>query len=585
MPEAMNGKPPAQKLTLQERREVAETKLLEEQVRLMEGWLADDFAFGGSDILDVLRSQITQDGEKWAPINIPTDRRGGVNWPLWRTSMELGGLRQKSRILVSSNSFAGGLMRNLTSHVIGKGGTYKTGLIKTIPQENLPKYQPLIDAVQGVVDDHLKRNRWNCGADPRVNYQAGPTREQEIFRRVFRDGESILRAFLLASEDGEGVRADDHGRLLWRFVEPAAVQNQGGDRTEQRGWYLGMKHRTEPYDDLEDIEAYWITYLDQSLRNEESRESPLGEEVPAEQIVHAKNPDEDAIVGRGTPFFAYDTWDAFYRAGRLQKCISLGSAIRASTAEMWEYIVSPAASITGMAAGQGRPVANVNTGQTEYIEARRAGMVRHGPANRKLVPPVQGMVNENLDACQGDLRQAASAACAPEYMVSSDASNANYSSTKEAGTPFVRWAELLQEHFKAIFLACIWKAVRWAVECGVLRPEAMDVVDITCDLPKVWERDALQKAQEDQILIPLGVKDRNTASAERGYDPDTVEQNNAAWNEANGTQTGGMQLPSGGGNPMGGAEPPEPKPPAPSIGTTESLQWFNVPDDIIRLVD
>lgn len=528
--------------------------LMDRQMRMMEGLFQQDFAFGGSDILDYLLKNVTQaDGANWAPINIPSDRAKAANWPFWRTQQQLDALRQKSRVLVGANSYAGGFLRNIVSHVIGKGGTYKAAPKKNAPQGD---WSPLAEATQNVIDDHLKRNRWNCGADPRVNYQAMPTREQEIVRRTFRDGDCMFRAFLI----GDG---DDRGRLFWRPVEPSAIRN-GGARdqegnsvscTEADGWDYGIKHRIQPYEDLEDIEAYRVEYLDKSLPNQESAIADA-EIVPAEQMIHVKNPDEDAMIGRGTPFFSYDTWDAFYRAGRLETAITVGATIRACTAEYWEYQLATQAQITGLAAGLGKTKEN-STGQTEYIEARGPGMVRHGPANRKLVPPVPGGVDENLNALQGALRKAAAAGCAPEYMVTADASNANYSSTKEAGTPFVRWAELLQEHFKAVFLACIWKAVRWAIECKILPPEVMDVIDITCELPKVWQRDSLDVAQEDVTLVQAGIKDRQTCSSERGLDPEQVQRNNLEWQDENGGGMGGMQLPTG----MPGEQPPKPAAP------------------------
>lgn len=570
-----NGQPVAAAAvqSASERLVEVQIKIAEHQLRVMESLLSDDLQFGGSDLFDSVRRNITQDNPGFAPLNIPTDRRSGANWPLWRTETEIGSLRQKSRMLCASNSYAGGYLRNIVSHVIGKGFTYKAGPVKGVEKERpladgVTTVEQLVAGTQEFVDDFCKRNRWNCAADPREGKQVGSTREQEACRRTFRDGEGIIRFFFLDGTEGgaAGGVSKDRGKTYVRFVEPSCVRDPGGVSPGD-GWYLGIKHRVEPYEDLEDIEKYHVVYSNQTLGNAEERDSPTGEEIDAAQIVHIKMPDEDAMIGRGTPFFVYDTFDALYRAGRLQKMISVGAAIRASVAEQWEYQTATNAQITGLAAGLGKAVANPTTGATEYLESpRRAGMIRSGAANRKLVPPVPGMVSENLEAAQGDLRQAASAGCAPEYLVSADASNANFASTKEAGTPFILYGELLQEHFKSPYLVCIWKAIRWGVECGVLPPETLDLIEIQVEAPKRVVRDSLQIAQEDQILVGLGVKDRQTASMERGLDPKTVAQNNAEWQEENGGPAGGfgMELPpAGGGSPFGGPAGGGDKPPGP----------------------
>lgn len=595
-----NGKPIVTREQLELRRESLMSRATDAQVKLLESLFVDNYLdFGGSDLMDQARREIANEsGSGWVPINVASDRRAGANWPIWRTQQELSGLRAKSRLVVATNSYAKGYLRNLTSHVIGKGNTYKVKPKDSAmpkpdpanPNAQAPNLDPLVDATQAVVDAFLKSNRWNCAADPMQPSKIGPTREQETYRRVKRDGEAILQFFFLSGRE-QGGRGDvDRGKTFVRFIEPACIVDPPG-ATVQEGWFLGLRHRVEPYEDLEDVLEYHVLYSDPTLENVEQTESPMGKLIDAAEIVHITNPDEDAMLGRGTPEFVYDTFKAFYRAGKLQQAISLGATIRACTAEMWEWQLATQQQIGTLAGGQGTPKQNQQTGATEYNQKVEPGMIRHGPANRKLVPPVQGMVQENLDAAQGDLRQAASAGCAPEYMVSADASNANYASTKEAGTPFVRYAELEQEYFNGAFLACIWKAVWWAVQCGNLPKEALTLLDIEVKSAKVMTRDSLEVAQEDQILIQAGIKDRATASAERGYDPDSVEQANAEYQQKNGGGMG-MQVPPGqegqpgmGGQP--GSPPVDPRRSLAAKSAVQSMESFTPEQkaDLIRLLE
>lgn len=502
--------------------------------RFLESIWWDD-GFGGSDLWDRVR-QRDQEGS-WVPLSVPTDRRRGANWPLWRTEQDLDRLRNISRLVVSpANSFGKCLLKNITNSVIGKGFSYKIRPKKNdSPADGqAPGLDELCKATQAVVDDFLSANRWNAVANPRDMQNPNGTREREGFRRTRRDGDCFIRLFFL--EEGDKL-----GKTRVRFVEPEQVRNPPGAKYEH-GWTYGIKHATEPFEDVEEIEQYHVYYQDQTMKG--PRETPVGEIVPASEMVHIKNMEEDAATKRGLPDFIWDTADALNRAAKLQKNTSISSSIRAATAEIWQHAVATQAQVTGLAAGLAEfqrqdPI----TGQNENIERIAPGTVRRIAAGQQLVnPPASSGVTEHLAACQGDLRQASAAFCAPEYFTG-DASNANFASTKEAGTPFVRAAESDQEHFKAVYAVCIWRAVGWAVACGLLPPEAMTALELQVEAPQVTTVNFLEKAQEDNILITLGVKDRKTAAMERGLDPDLVTANNQEYNDANGPLLPALPMP------------------------------------------
>jgi len=509
-------------------------------------WGAGYSAFGGSDLFDRIRNNLNQDvaSGMWAPPNVPSDRRGGANWPLWRTEIELDIFRQQSRMCVSAaNSFGKGLLKNLTNAVIGKGYSYKMAAKKD------PKVKPdspgmapemmdgLIKGAQDVVDEFLAANRWNATADPREMVNPNGTREREGFRRTRRDGEALVRFFFM--EEGE-LR----GKTRVRFMEPEQLRNPPG-ATLQDGWSFGMRHKVDPFPDTEDIQEYHFVF--QSPEMATPGESMAGELVPASEIVHIKNVDEDAATKRGMPDFVLDVMDALNRARTLQRNISISSAIRAATAEFWEHETATKDSISSMAQGlaeyqQTNPVSQ----QTENVERIAPGTIRRTPKGQKLVfPAASNGTTEQLAAAQGDLRQASTAFTAPEYMTG-NAENNNYASSKEAGTPFVRTSECDQEHFKGAFAVCVWKAIRWAVECGLLPPEALTLLDLQVEAPDVTSRDTLEQAQEDQILTQGKIKSPQTAQMERGLDPETEMTNFAEVAEMMGPALPGLPMPDDG---------------------------------------
>jgi capsid protein len=532
-------KKPKKPLSLNKLREALETRLLENL--LQDNWDSS------ADLWN--RMRVPDDEPGWVPLSLPSDRKKGANYPIWRTEVELDRFRQQSRLLVKANDFAKGLLKNLTNSVIGKGYSYKAQTkekIDAAPDEpgvqEPEQLTQLVAAVQNVVDEFLSINRWNTSTDPMADHQ-GPacSREREGFRRVRRDGEAFIRLFYLQD-----------GRTKCRFVEPEQVRQPPGV-TEQDGWSFGIRHNMEPFEDVEDVLEYHVVYQDPTTTAH--KDTMLGELVPACEMVHVKNVDEDAATKRGLPDFVLDTLDALQRAAKLQRNSSIGAAIRAATAEIWQYATASQSQLTALAAGlKETERTDPITGRTELSERIRPGTVRRIPAGQTLVPPASATgVPEHQQAVQGDLRQASSGFCAPEYMTG-DASNGNYASTREAGTPFVRAGECDQEHFKGAYLICVWRAVRHAVECGRLPPEALTLVVIQVEAPTVVTRDDLQRAQEDQILIPLGVKDRQTAAMERGLDHELVQANNEEYQDRMGGQGNPLPMPD---DDPGNPSPPQ----------------------------
>jgi len=127
-------------------------------------------------------------------------------------------------------------------------------------------------------------------------------------------------------------------------------------------------------------------------------------------------------------------------------------------------------------------------------------------------------VRRYLQALQAELRAIASRLVMPEFMLSSDASNANYSSTMVAEGPAVKMFERLQADTIWADLAVMKRVLRAAVAAGRLPENVLDLVDIDADGPSVQTRDRLKDAQADQILFTAGVMSAQTFAARHGLD-------------------------------------------------------------------
>ena len=89
----------------------------------------------------------------------------------------LGELRAQCRRLAATNEFAINGHENRISYIVGPGHSYRASICKGV---EAPADVAL--AVQKVVDEFVRENRWQL-------------RQQEIVRRVDRDGEAFLRFF------------------------------------------------------------------------------------------------------------------------------------------------------------------------------------------------------------------------------------------------------------------------------------------------------------------------------------------------------------------------------------------------------
>jgi len=121
---------------------------------------------------------------------------------------------------------------------------------------------------------------------------------------------------------------------------------------------------------------------------------------------------------------------------------------------------------------------------------------------------------------QAELRAIASRLVMPEFMLTSDASNANYASTIVSEGPAMKMFERLQYDMAIEDLEVMWRVVAGAIRAGRLPAEAANAVDLRAIPPTLAVRDRLRDAQADRILMECGAMSVKTMAMRHGLDPE-----------------------------------------------------------------
>jgi hypothetical protein len=423
------------------------------------------------------------------------DRAGGKNRPVYETEGDLEAMRAAADVLCETSTAAIGALKNLTNFVIGSGFVYSAS-----PRQKQDKDKQLVGAVQVVIDEFLEANDW-CG-----------DRERELFGISRRYGESLLSI----TDDGGG-HASIRNIAAARVKEPRILPEYGRSTT------FGVETTA---DDLEQPLGYWVQW--------DSLDGQL-EFTEAVNVEHIKINVDRGIKRGVSDFFAVET--DFEAARTLLKAMVKGGAVQASIA----YIVEHAPGIT-----QGQ-IENLRTQnatlkydqttpangtQTHYQQRLKPGQrLDVGKGQQYKGSPLASgeAANAYVTILQAGLRSIGSRWCMPEYMISGDASNANYSSTMVAESPFVRNCEVEQAFYKRKFLRVVWAAVRIAADAGRFggRPfdEVKRLVEIQVDCQPVAARNALQETQRNKLLKESGVLSDKTFAGREGLDHEQEQAN------------------------------------------------------------
>ncbi len=264
---------------------------------------------------------------------------------------------------------------------------------------------------------------------------------------------------------------------------------------------------TDP-EDVETVLGYWIG----------------GRLVDATEIQHRKA-NVDANVKRGLPLY-FPVRKNLRRAEKLLRNMSVVAEIQSAIAIIRKHQSVTAAGLADfVAGGADLSVASPATGRTSHFRRYAPGTILDAASGTDYQFPAAGIdAARYVTVLQAELRAIASRLVMPEFMLSSDASNANYSSTMVAEGPAVKMFDRLQHEMLDDDVALLWRVLSHAAVSGRLSSEALSSVDIQGIPPRLAVRDRLKEAQADQILVRNGAMSVQTMAMRNGLDPEQEQQ-------------------------------------------------------------
>lgn len=441
-------------------------------------------------------------------ISVASDRVGGKFSPFFENEQDLAAIRGAARFLHATDPVAIGALENLVNYTVGNGLTYS---VEDREESERDAEQSSIAAeVQAALDEALQANNW-------IGDQ-----EVECVIRAHRDGEAIL-----------WVR-EHHGRPHVCLVEPAFVTEpySGQVVADYAGlpadlsWTFGIA--THPRDT--EIRAAYFVQWHGSAQD--------WEVAPAHQVVHIRR-NVDRGVKRGlSDFFANGI--NIERSGKLLGNTLQGAAIQATIAYIKEHpsgtnsdaIVSARNARADSTTTFSRP-----TGGTRQVRQEKffPGRVIDTVGTKYHAGPMgQSSAPTYIDVMQAGLRVVGARWSMPEYMVSGDASNANYSSTLQAGGPFDKASQRRQGFYKRHFEEVCWKMLAVYCRGGRFRDFGIDsihrlkrLVQIKIEAPAVAVQDREAEERIRQIRHDAGILSKKTWAAQAELDFEVEVANGA----------------------------------------------------------
>ncbi|HYW80664.1 MAG TPA: phage portal protein [Thermoguttaceae bacterium] len=413
------------------------------------------------------------DGQRWTQIGSTTSATNAN--PAFVDEHQLAEIRNQCRTLAATNEFAINGQENRISYIVGSGHAYRV-----VARHGVDVADVLLLDAQAVVDQFVRLNSWH-------------RRQQEIVRRKDRDGECFVRLFF-----------GPDGTTRLRFVEPDQVATPSarvGDSTAA----CGIQTET---DDVETVVGFWVD----------------GGLVDAEEIQFRKA-NVDANVRRGLPLF-YPVRKNLRRAEKLLRNMSVVAEIQSAIALIRKHGSATGAGLEQFVAdGADVSVTNSATARTDHFRRYGPGTILDATAGTEYDFPAAGIdATRFVAVLQAELRAIAARLVMPEFMLTSDASNANYSSTMVAEGPAVKMFDRLQHDMIEDDVQLIWRVIGHAVRSGRLPAEALDTLEIRATAPGLSVRDRLKDAQADQILVRNGAMSVQTMAIRHGLDPRQEEQ-------------------------------------------------------------
>lgn len=372
---------------------------------------------------------------------------------------------EKVRKAVRENPYACNILRLLEAYVTGPG--MKLNHQPDEDQTGDPETIRLVKTADDLWETFLLENARHYSF-------------REHARRTWRDGESFLRKY-----------ATDQWPPTVRFIDPERIVPSADDPDSQ-----GIQ--TLP-GDVEQPVAYLHSIGNQKI-----------EAIPADEILHVRI-GVDSNEKRGVSIFAplleplscYMKWvETEMLARKLQTSIVLWRKVQGSP--------QMAESMAGQSA-RGTPLDRERIAPGTILTTNFATDIQFLQPNTHFgdAVPLGRMLLLSIAAGAG----------LPEFMLTADASNANFASTMVAEGPAVKFFQSEQQRFASEFTRLWYWIMQDAVNAGLLPENFFSLIDVRWSFPQLVNRDRAKERIADVKLIQTGVLSRSEVARRDGVDP------------------------------------------------------------------
>lgn len=450
------------------------------------------------------------------------DRKHGALWPLIRTQLELASVWAGSRIIEATSDTARGILEDLANYTFGTGMGYEImpkadkSLSAKDRIDKTKGKQSIVLAVQEVLDDLLERSDWVNG------------REKRVFKRSRRDGDAFIAIFPM--QDGRvSIRIVPPENI----VEPAnarSVENKIGSDFES-DWSFGI-HTTKG--DREDIHGYYVQWSD---------DSNDWDYIPTSRMVHIKLNVDDEISRGLSDFFA--NGKTIEHVDKLLANSVCGAAVLANIIAVRQHSDGVTQDQVETFRNSGDHIqANQQTPQgtqlrhiQKYMPATTLDI--SGGVEYKDPPFTKARFGDSLVTVQqAGLRSIHRRWSMPEFMTG-DASNANFSSTIVAESPFVRAIESAQGDYSKAYQKLLTKCLTISADNGLFREEGVNSarelwrqVEVSVESSSIATRNRLEETQRHLLLNEQGLLAAETWATMEDLDLEEQEAKGAKRQES-----------------------------------------------------
>lgn len=383
--------------------------------------------------------------------------------------------RTRARRLVIGNPHATNMLRLLEIYVTGPGL-----MVNAVPHwpgadETDQKLAMMADHVWS---EFLAANRTH------FSYR-------EFARRTWRDGECFLRLF-----------AESPGGPTIRFLDPESI----GDTTDHPGTQgiLTADHDVE----------HRVAYL-----RIDSTSGELLERIPAGEVLHTRI-HADSNQKRGLTWFA-PVLETLGQFERWMETTLIARKLQASIV-LWRKVTGGTDSNVVADVGERGPI--YDSGSIIPREKYRAGTIltTSEGTNLQYLNPTTNF-RDGVPLGRLMLLCAAAGSGLPEYMLTSDASNANYSSTLVAEGPAVKLF-----HSEQQFFAAEWNRLwRWVllqnIANGQLPENTFERIKPEWTFPNLAARDRPRERLADVRLANAGILSKAEVARRDNADPQQMQ--------------------------------------------------------------